>query len=62
MIFIVTDINVMCIVKIIFSSVSSALNSLAAVYLEDFVKPVSLSMNKQITDIQATWISKGLCE
>ena len=51
-----------CIVKIIFSSVSSALNSLAAVYLEDVVKPVSILMNMQITDVQATWVSKGLCE
>ena len=46
------------------SSVSSAVNSLAAVVLEDFIKPIYSLRNekKQLDEAVATKLSKGLCE
>ena len=39
----------------LFSTASSGMNSVAAVFLEDIVK----KLKPDITDTQATWVSKG---
>ncbi len=47
----------------LFSSVSSALNSLAAVFLEDIIKPMaSVGWIKEFSDNTGVWISKGIGE
>ncbi len=43
-----------------FSSVSSALNSLAAVFLEDIIKPLATHINREFSDHTGVWISKAV--
>ena len=43
-----------------FSTVSSGLNSLAAVVLEDFMKPLCAYRNRELQEMQATFYSKLL--
>ena len=45
---------------LIFSTVSSGLNSLAAVVLQDFIKPINSYYNRQLSDQRATLYSKYL--
>jgi hypothetical protein len=41
--------------------VSSGVNSLAAVLLEDFIRPVYVTVRQRpMSDSQATWLSKAL--
>ena len=47
----------------LFSTVSSAIQSLAAVVIEDMVKPVYMSVRgRHMTEQTVTWTAKGLGE
>lgn len=44
--------------RVCFSTVSSSINALVAVTVEDFIRPVY----KNLTDKQVTWMNMGLSE
>ena len=54
-------VNFLFLYFAIYSTVSSAVNSLAAVCIEDMVKPaLRLFKNSEPTDATYTWITKGI--
>ena len=54
-------VNYLFVYFVLYSTVSSAVNSLAAVCIEDMVKPaLRLFKNSEPTDATYTWITKGI--